>query len=37
VWVSLVVYAWRTSRAPKFAVDGDQRAESDVESETIAR
>lgn len=36
-WVSLVVYAWRTSRAPKFAVESGQRAESDVESETLSR
>ena len=36
-WVSLVVYAWRTSRAPKFAVESGQRDESDVESETLSR
>lgn len=36
-WASLVVYAWRVSRAPKFALERDERVGVDAESEAISR
>ncbi|PRC45074.1 permease [Mycobacterium sp. ITM-2017-0098] len=36
-WVSLVVYAWRVSRAPRFVPEPAEAVEADSESETITR
>jgi uncharacterized membrane protein YfcA len=36
-WLSLVIYAWRVSRAPRFATATVEAAESDPDSEPVTR
>ena len=36
-WVSLVIYAWRVSRAPRFAPETVDVESSETESETVTR
>ncbi len=37
VWVSLVIYAWRVSRAPRFAPETEEIAAPESESESVTR